>query len=93
MVSQLQCDTLSGHEVDQDIASSNSSTKFSWEDGSNGSESQWQLQKSRRRKSSVSPHDMAISSVDPLHFLGITPTTQNAGLLHACKTATETSYK
>ena len=93
MVSQLRCDTLSDHQVDQDTASSNSSAKFSWEDGSNNSKSQWQLQKSRRRKSSVSPHDMAISSVDPLHFLGITPTTQNAGLLHACKTATETPYK
>ena len=90
MVSQLQCDTLSGHQVDQETASSNSSAKFSWEDGS---ESQWQLQKSRRRISSLSPHDMAISSVDPLHFLGITPTTQNAGLLYACKTATEASYK
>jgi hypothetical protein len=90
MASQLQCDTLSGHQVDQETASSNSSAKFSWEDGS---ESQWQLQKSRRRKSSLSPHDMAISSVDPLHFLGITPTTQNAGLLYACKTATEASYK
>ena len=83
MVSQLQCDTLSDHQVDQDTTNSSSSAKFSWEG---------QLQKSRR-KSSVSPHDMAISSVDPLHFLGITPTTQNARLLHACKTATETPYK
>ena len=92
MVSQLQCDTLSDHQVDQDTANSNWSAKFSWEDGSDNSKSQWQLQKSRC-KSSVSPHDMAISSVDPLHFLGITPTTQNARLLHACKTATETPYK
>lgn len=93
MVSQLQCNTLSDHQVDQDTASPNLRAKFTWEGGSNNSESQWQLQKSRRRKSSVSPHDIAISSVDPLHFLGITPTTQNAGLLHACKTATEAPYK
>lgn len=83
MVSQLQYHTLSNHQVDQDTANSNSSAKFSWEDGSDNSKIQWQLQKSRRRKGSVSPHDMAISSVDPLHFLGITPTTQNARLLHA----------
>jgi hypothetical protein len=90
MISRLQRNTLSDHQVDQDgfTASSNSSDKFSWESSSNGSEGQWQLQKFRGRKSSVSPHDMAISSVDPLHFLGITPTNQNAGLLHACKTDT-----
>ncbi|KAK0108232.1 hypothetical protein ONS95_003052 [Cadophora gregata] len=30
-----------------------------------------------------SPHDMNISSVDPLHFLGITPTVQSSELLQA----------
>jgi len=30
-----------------------------------------------------SPHDMKISSVDPLHFLGITPTIQSSELLQA----------
>lgn len=93
MVSQLQCNTISGQLDDQDIAGPNSSAGCSWEGSSNDSESQWQLQKSGHRKSSVSPHDIAVSSVDPLHFLGITPTTQNAGLLHACKTATEAPYK
>lgn len=93
MVSQMQRNTLSKHLVDQDTANSNSSAKFPREDGSYDSESQWQLQKFRRRKSSLSPHDIAVSSVDPLHFLGITPTTQNAGLLHACKTVMKASCK
>jgi len=34
-----------------------------------------------------SPHDMKISSVDPLHFLGITPTIQSSELLQACKSS------
>jgi hypothetical protein len=31
------------------------------------------------------PSNFSISSVDPLHFLGITPTVQSAELLQACK--------
>lgn len=40
----------------------------------------------KRRRGSVSaPSSFSISSVDPLHFLGITPTYQSGELLHACK--------
>ena len=86
MVSHLQDDALSDFQVSGYTTNYNSSAGSSWEGGFDHNESQWQLQKSRLRKRGLSPHDMAISSVDPLHFLGITPTTQNAGLLHACKT-------
>lgn len=88
MVSQLKYDALSDHQVEQAGASAYSSAELSF--AYRGSESQDQLQGCRPRNSSVSPHDMAISSVDPLHFLGITPTTQNAGLLHACRRSPET---
>ena len=40
---------------------------------------------SRARRGSQSPSRFSITSVDPLHYLGIVPTSQNGELLHACK--------
>jgi hypothetical protein len=37
------------------------------------------------RHALLSPSNFSISSVDPLHYLGITPTVQSAQLLQACK--------
>lgn len=34
------------------------------------------------------PSAFSISSVDPLHFLGVTPTYQSGELLHACQFTT-----
>ena len=44
-------------------------------------------QRSPYRDVIPSPHDMKISSVDPLHFLGVTPTVQSSELLQACESS------
>lgn len=39
----------------------------------------------RQQKSQSPPSRFSITSVDPLHYLGVVPTSQNGELLHACK--------
>lgn len=39
------------------------------------------------------PSSFSISSVDPLHFLGITPTYESGELLHACKSLSYQAIK
>lgn len=45
-------------------------------------ERQWEI---RKQHYLPTPDNFGISSVDPLHFLGITPTVQSSELLQACK--------
>jgi len=40
---------------------------------------------SRMRRAQSPPSRFSITSVDPLHYLGVVPTSQNGELLHACK--------
>ena len=94
MVSQLQnFDSSSDSQIGQETVGSKSSSNSFWDDGFVDDENQWQLQQFIAKRSSSSPHDLAISSVDPLHFLGITPTIQSAEFLHACQLALGPQYE
>jgi hypothetical protein len=94
MVSQLQYfDSFSDSQIGRETVSFKYSSNSFWDDGFVDGENQWQLQQSTAKRSSSSLHYLAISSVDPLHFLGITPTVQSAELLHACQLALGPQYE